>query len=125
MEENSTTLVHQETEEVGIEVSGRTAQRVLSGNVSAAVPVRLGAGVLGSRRSRPESRSEKGGRGSGAQLPGERLSLEAEEISEIRAILERAARARYLEIEGFELGERPGEIYFKARVYEPEDEYDQ
>ena len=124
-DETSSTLVHQEAREVGIEVSERTVQRVLTGKVSAAVPVRLGAGVLGSRGSRPESRSERGERGSGPRLSGERLSLEPEEISGIRAILERAARARYLEIEGFELRERPGEIYFKARVYEPEDEYDQ
>ena len=53
------------------------------------------------------------------------MSLGPEEISEIRAILERAARARYLQLEGFEFWQRLGEIHFKARVYEPEDEYDQ
>jgi hypothetical protein len=42
----------------------------------------------------------------------------------IADILERAARAGYLEVEDVRFEVRPGEISFRARVYEPEEEYE-
>ena len=39
-------------------------------------------------------------------------------------ILRRAARAGYLEVEELRFESRPGEISLRARVYEPEEEYE-
>ena len=42
----------------------------------------------------------------------------------IADILRRAARAGYLEVEDLRFESRPGEISLRARVYEPEEEYE-
>jgi hypothetical protein len=47
-----------------------------------------------------------------------------EESARIADILGRAARAGYLEVEDLRFESRPGEISIKARVYEPEEEYE-
>ena len=52
------------------------------------------------------------------------LSLGEEESAGIADILRRAARAGYLEVEDLRFESRPGEISVRARVYEPEDEYE-
>jgi hypothetical protein len=52
------------------------------------------------------------------------LSLGSEEKAEIAHILRRAARSRYMEIEDLKIEARPGEISLRARVYEPEEEYE-
>jgi hypothetical protein len=52
------------------------------------------------------------------------LALGSEEAAGIADILRRAARAGYLEIEDLKLESRPGEISLRARVYEPEEEYE-
>ena len=52
------------------------------------------------------------------------LTLGEEERSAIADILRRAAGASYLEVGEPELLARPGEISVRARVYEPEEEYE-
>jgi hypothetical protein len=52
------------------------------------------------------------------------LALGEEERGGIADILRRAARASYLEVGDLEVGSRPGEVYVRARVYEPEEEYE-
>jgi hypothetical protein len=52
------------------------------------------------------------------------LSLGEEESAGIADILRRAARAGYLEVDDLRFESRPGEISVRARVYEPEDEYE-
>ena len=55
---------------------------------------------------------------------GPLLALGDEERAQIADILGQAARARYLGVEEVRFEVRPGEISFKARVYEPEEEYE-
>lgn len=96
---------------VGLEVSLRTVQRITRGeldSVEAVTSFRRGAG----RRSRS---SGKGGIS---------VSLGREETIEIEDILRRIVRSRYLEMGGLRVESRPGEIFFKAQVYELEDEYE-
>ena len=52
------------------------------------------------------------------------LALGEGEKAEIADILRRAARAGYLEVEELKIEARPGEVSLRARVYEPEDEYE-
>jgi hypothetical protein len=52
------------------------------------------------------------------------LELGEEESARIEDILRRAARAGYLEVEGLRFESRPGEISLRARVYEPEEQYE-
>ncbi len=102
---------------LGIEVSLRTAQRVLSGGVPGADSVDASpAGVTGAGRSR---------RGSGeVGAGGPILTLGDEELEELSVVLRRVARASYLDLSGLAAEGRPGEIVIKARVYEPEEEYE-
>ena len=100
------------SDRVGVGVSLRTAQRILRGEVERLGPV--GRGLPEGRRAGAVGRS-----GGGPVLP-----LVEEERAGIAAILRRAARSGYLEIEDVKFEVRPGEISFRARVYEPEDEYE-
>jgi hypothetical protein len=65
-----------------------------------------------------------GGAGGGGGGGGGVLALGGEEKAEIADILRRAARSGYLEIEDLKIEARPGEISLRARVYEPEEEYE-
>ena len=57
-------------------------------------------------------------------VDGPVLALGEEERGGIADILRRAARASYLELGELELEARPGEVSVRARVYEPEEEYE-
>ena len=110
--------LRREASRIGLDLSLRTAQRVLRGAVEMVEPVTSNrgtsgvvAGALGA--SRPE-------KGSGGGV----LPLGDKERAEIAAILGRAARAGYLELDDLKVESRPGEILLKARVYEPEEEYE-
>jgi hypothetical protein len=99
---------------LGLDVSTRSIHRILRGEV------RPLGGV-----------SEEGsGQGSGSRAVGRVgdagpvLELGEKESAEIADILRRAARAEYLEVEDLRFESRPGEISLRARVYEPEDEYE-
>jgi len=100
---------------VGLHLSVRTAQRVVRGGVAPVGPVTPGDVAGGSGASRP-------GRGSGSG--GAVLPVGEKERAEIAAILGRAARAGYMEVDDLRVESRPGEILLKARVYEPEEEYE-
>jgi len=98
---------------IGLGLSVRTVQRVLRGEVEPLRQVSAGGGSEVVRRSR-------GAVGGGGPV----LVLGDGEKAEIADILSRAARAGYLEIEDLKIEARPGEISLRARVYEPEEEYE-
>lgn len=102
---------------VGLSLSLRTVQRVLRGEVGPVAGVDVGEGVEGGS-------SVRGSVGRTMVGEGPVLALGEEERGEIAAILGRAARAGYLEVEEFRFEARPGEVSFRARVYEPEEEYE-
>jgi hypothetical protein len=99
---------------LGLGVSVRSVQRILRGEVR---PVEGVSG--GERRERIGSRGVVGRREGGPLL-----ELGEEESTRIADILRRAARAGYLEVEELRFESRPGEISLRARVYEPEEEYE-
>jgi len=99
---------------LGLEVSLRTAQRVMGGEIQ---PV--GSEVLGRGEAKEEARKELRRVGDGPVL-----ALGQEEKRGIADILRRAARAGYLEVGELELRTRPGEVSVRARIYEPEEEYE-
>jgi hypothetical protein len=109
---------------LGLEVSLRTVQRVVAGEVLPAEEVGgsgLTTGASGVRQvgGRIEPRSSRRV-GSGGPI----LSLGAEDLGEIRGILQRAARSSYLDLAGFNVETHPGEVILKAQIYEPEAEYE-
>jgi len=99
---------------LGLGVSVRSVQRILRGEVRPAEDVAAGGetGGVGRRRA--------GGGVDGGPV----LELGEEESARITDILRRAARAGYMEVEELRLESRPGEISLRARVYEPEEEYE-
>ena len=98
---------------LGLGLSLRTVQRVVRGGVAPLSPISAGDGREVARRAR-------GAVGGGGGV----LALGGEEKAEIADILRRAARSGYLEIEDLKIEARPGEISLRARVYEPEEEYE-
>lgn len=106
--------VRGELERLGLELSSRTVRRVISGEVPAAGQVVSGGG--GGRASRGDARRNGAG--------GPILSVGAEDLAEIRAVLLRAARSSYLDLAEVELERRPGEVVLRALVYEPEEVYE-
>ena len=105
---------------LGLEVSLRTVQRALAGGV---VPAeRVGAAPPGVDAGAGSLRGVggSGSVGSGGPI----LRLGDEELEELFVVLRRVARASYLDLSGLAAEGRPGEIVIKARVYEPEEEYE-
>ena len=102
--------------ELGLRLSLRTVQRILRGEVRPLASV--GIWELGEDGpGREES-------GRGREGDGPVLVLGEQERGEIAAILGRVVRAEYLEVEDVRFEARPGEIFVRARVYEPEEEYE-
>lgn len=104
---------------LGLEVSLRTVQRVVAGEIPAAkcISSSSGGGVRGgSRVGSREARSEG--------LGGPILSIGNDDLAEIRDVLRRAASSSYLELAGLDFDARPGEVIIRGRVYEPEEEYE-
>lgn len=101
-------------EELGLDISLRTAQRVWRGQVRPldALEARGGSALAKEREAH------------GVVGEGPLLALGEEERGAIADILRRAARASYLELENLRLESRPGEISLRARVYEPEEDYE-
>jgi hypothetical protein len=104
---------------LGLEVSLRTVQRVLGGGISAAREVTVDS--LSEGRGEAGEKTLVAGRDG---LEGPILSVGAEDLAEIRAVLRRAAESSYLELAGLDVETRPGEVILRARVYEQEDEYE-
>jgi Histidine kinase-, DNA gyrase B-, and HSP90-like ATPase len=103
---------------LGLEVSSRSVRRVLRGEVRPEEPVSAKDEVAGSL---VPSRAVADDRGTGG---GPELRLGEEERAGIADILRQAAHAGYLEVEDLRFRSRPGEISIRARVYEPEEEYE-
>ena len=90
---------------------------MVTGEISAAEEVVSGVG------------SRKGG---GAHSPatgrngpaGPILSVGAEDLAQITAVLRRAARSSYLDLAGLDVEKRPGEVILRASIYEPEEVYE-
>ncbi|MBA3426686.1 MAG: ATP-binding protein [Rubrobacteraceae bacterium] len=101
--------------EVGLMVSSRTVLRVVNGEVSPVAAV---------SREAEEDVAGKETVGGGGNPGAPSLSLGPEELREISAILSRSAGASYLGIGELEVRSRAGEIVLKARVFEPEEEYE-
>lgn len=105
--------------DLGLEVSLRTVQRILAGDIPAAGEVTSEVVVSGRRISGAPSTTV------GRYRPvGPILSVGTEDLAEIQAILRRAAGSSYLELAGLDIETRPGEVILRARVYEQEDEYE-
>lgn len=101
----------------GIEVSPRTVQRVVGGEIAPVAPVSGRDEIGGKARAGGENEGERS-RG------GPSLMLGPEEVREIWAILDRSARASYLGVGEVVVEARAGGIVLKAAVFEPEDEYE-
>jgi hypothetical protein len=99
--------------ELGLEVALRTAQRIRGGEIEALRSVSVGRSVGGSTKQR-----RRGANG------GVVLVLGEEEKRAIADILRRAAGASYLELGELRADARAGEISIRARVHEPEEEYE-
>jgi Histidine kinase-, DNA gyrase B-, and HSP90-like ATPase len=99
---------------LGLGVSMRSVQRILRGEVRPVREVSAGEGKEGTGRRRA----------GGIMGGGPVLELGHEESARITDILRRAARAGFMEVEDVRLESRPGEISLRARVYEPEEEYE-
>jgi hypothetical protein len=99
--------------ELGLEVSLRTAQRIRGGEIEALRSVSVGRSVGGSTKQR-----RRGANGGAVLVLGE------EEKRAIADILRRAAGASYLELGELRADARAGEISIRARVHEPEEEYE-
>ena len=99
---------------LGLGVSVRSVQRILRGEVR---PVE---GVSGGECGE----GVRGRRAAGRRDGGPVLELGEEERARIADILRRAARAAYMEVEELRFESRLGEISLRARVYEPEEEYE-
>jgi hypothetical protein len=96
---------------LGLDVSLRTVQRVWRGEVmpvGEVSPAKVGM--------------EKGVRRGSEDGPV--LAVGEEEKGAVADILRRAARASYLEIGELQLESRPGEISVRARIYEPEEDFE-
>ena len=104
---------------LGLEVSLRTAQRVMAGRVAGAE--RVDASIV---EDGEKERARGTGRGGSVGVGGPILNLGDAELEELSVVLRRAARASYLDLSGLAAEARPGEIVIKARVYEPEEEYE-
>jgi hypothetical protein len=99
---------------LGLDVSVRSVQRILRGEV---LPVEYVSGGEGDEVVR-------GRKVVGRRDGGPILELGEEESARIADILRRAARARYMEVEELRFESRPGEISLRARIYEPEEQYE-
>jgi Histidine kinase-, DNA gyrase B-, and HSP90-like ATPase len=97
---------------LGLDVSVRSVQRILRGEVRPVERISGGERDAGGRRA------------VGRRDGGPVLELGEEESARIADILRRAARAGYLEVQELRFESRPGEISLRARVYEPEEQYE-
>ena len=112
-----TGLFRKKARGLGLEVSLRTVQRVISGEILAASEV-----VGGAHREKGAATTGRAIRRNGSGGPI--LSLGAEDLADITDVLRRAARSSYLELAALDVEKRPGELVFRARIYEPEEEYE-
>jgi hypothetical protein len=119
LDESTSVELREKARSLGLEVSLRTSQRILAGGVAPA------GEVTGRPRGRVPARRGRGrDRGGSVGAEGPILTLGDEELDELLVVLRRVARASYLELSGLVAEGRPGEVLIRARVYEPEGEYE-
>jgi hypothetical protein len=106
---------------LGLQVSLRTVHRVLAGRISGADEVGMSTVYDGERGGAGTSGPSAGREGAQGPI----LSLRAEDLDEIRAVLVRAVGASFLELADLDAEARPGEVILRAHVYEREDEYEE
>lgn len=113
-EEKESSRLREAAEALGLGVSVRSVQRILRGEIRPVGSI-SGDGRNEGMRSR-----------SGVRVVGEGpvLSLGEQETARIADILSQLAGAQYMAIEDMRFESRPGEISLRARVYEPEEEYE-
>lgn len=111
--------IREDSGSLGLDVSVRTVQRVLAGDIGAVERAEISISPHQYTRNAVNSR-DSGSSGGEVLVP----ELNLEEISEIRTILESAARARYLEIGEIEAEAGRGGWVLQVPVYEPEEEYE-
>jgi Histidine kinase-, DNA gyrase B-, and HSP90-like ATPase len=99
---------------LGLGISVRSVQRILRGEVRPLEGISGGERGVGVGGRRPVGR----------RAGGPVLDLGEEESGRIADILRGAARAGYMEVDELRFESRPGEITLRARVYEPEEEYE-
>lgn len=116
----STSRLVKEARRVGLGVSSKTGGRVLRGEVRAAKPVAESVEVSRVPPEREVRDGASGGGGSGGSV----LGVGEEERGEISSILSRLARRSFLEVGEVKVSSRPGEVWIRAAVHEPEDEYE-
>ena len=102
---------------LGLNLSTRTLQRVLRGDIRPATRV-PGRGTVDQTTFESKPGSEIRGVDSGS------ITLDRKDKQEISAVLARAARKSYLEIGDLNFRSRAGRIHLSAELYEPEDEYE-
>lgn len=109
--------------ELGLDVSTKTAGRIVRGEVLAAGEV---GRVVPGRPRLGHDGVERLGRESGGvgDLGGPSLFVGEAERVEVEAVLRRAAAASYLEVGAVKFQARPGGVVITATVHEPEDEYE-
>ena len=131
--------VREEALKLGLEVSLRTVQRILSGRVPPAEEFSAAAwtnGTGGTTHGNGYGVDPRASGGRSEIMPrqpyqstsegylGPILRVGAEDLAEIRSILRKAAGSSYLELEGLDVEARPGEVILTARIYEAEEEYE-
>jgi hypothetical protein len=103
---------------MGVELSGRTLQRVLKGIVKP-------AGRVAGEDVDEKGKGQEGFKRAGGVSTGSgRLDLDARDLDQIKGIMERAARESYLEVSDLGVESVDGAITIRAIVYESEGEYD-
>lgn len=103
---------------LGLGVSMRTAQRIVSGELGNTRPITSMVPV-----SHDEFKPKKAGNIS-PEKSGANISLGDGEIDEIATILRRIVQARYLDMGELRVESRRGEISLKTHIFELEDEYE-
>ncbi|MBA2442124.1 MAG: ATP-binding protein [Rubrobacter sp.] len=118
----SASRVREEAKRLGLQVSGRTVQRVLRGSVDPAMPVEVRGSSENGEGSWSSSRRE---RESARDLP--ELVLNQEELAAVDQIIQQAAHSRYLEashvMEGTQVSQ-PGRLFIEVELNFPEEEYE-
>ena len=112
--EKESARLREAAEALGLSVSVRSIQRILRGEILLVESI-AGGGSSEGTRSRKRVR---------VVGEGPVLSLGEQETVRIADILGQIAGAQYMAIEDVRLESRPGEISLRARVYEPEEEYE-
>lgn len=110
--DTSSRKLKEEADRLGLNTSLRTVQRILSRATPAAISLSAKEDVNKDRVKRKRTKD------------GPRLHLTSTDLSRITEVLKSAAVACFMEVEEVEYEAKPGSVTLKARIYEPEGEYE-